>query len=176
MNNHSLNRHVNFIQPLKLFPVLVLSSLACDLAAQEIAGWVEKARLMPSGIELKAKLDTGAKNSSLNALKIDFINHNGSEHVRFRVKDKKGKTVVIEQPVIRQAAIKRHFTEAQKRPVVMLEVCLGNTTRQVEVNLVDRGTFNYPLLLGRSYLAGQFLIDPGATFKLKSQCTREVNP
>ena len=39
-----------------------------------------------------------------------------------------------------------------KRPVVDLELCLGNVKRTVEVNLTDRSSFNYPLLIGAKAL------------------------
>ena len=41
---------------------------------------------------------------------------------------------------------------AAKRPVVDLELCLGNVKRTVEVNLTDRSSFNYPLLIGAKAL------------------------
>ena len=42
--------------------------------------------------------------------------------------------------------------EISKRPVVDLELCLGDVKRTVEVNLVDRSSFNYPLLVGSKAL------------------------
>src|SRR3546814_6895345 len=39
-----------------------------------------------------------------------------------------------------------------KRPVVELEMCLGDVKRTVEVNLTDRSSFNYPLLIGAKAL------------------------
>lgn len=35
-----------------------------------------------------------------------------------------------------------------KRPVVDMELCQGDTKRSIEVNLIDRSSFNYPLLIG----------------------------
>ena len=45
------------------------------------------------------------------------------------------------------------------RPVVAIKICLGSTVKEVEVNLVDRSGFGYPILIGRSFLAGDFLVD-----------------
>ena len=39
-----------------------------------------------------------------------------------------------------------------KRPVIDLEMCLGDVKRTVEVNLTDRSSFNYPLLIGAKAL------------------------
>lgn len=134
------------------------------------------ATLIPSGIELKAKLDSGAKTSSINAKEMEFFILEGKEHVRFKVKNKAGETSELTEPVIRQVSIKRHFGKSQKRPVVMLTICLGGIRKEIEVNLVDRAGFNYPLLIGRSALAGDFLIDPGAIRQLQPDCPLEAQP
>lgn len=163
--------------PFWILPLLALSlfTLAGNLCAREIAGWVEKAKLIPSGIELKAKLDSGAKHSSINAMELEYFEVDGVEHVRFKVINKAGETVEVTEPVIREASIKRHFGKAQKRSVVRLTICVGSITKAVEVNLVDRAGFNYPMLIGRSYLTGDFLIDPGKTYLLETACP-EVQP
>jgi hypothetical protein len=149
---------------------------ACETVdAREIAGWVERAVLLPSGIELRAKLDTGAKHSSIGALRMESFYRDGTEYIRFQVKNKQGETVELEEPVLRNVTIKRHFGKTQQRPVVMLTVCLGNVSRVVEVNLVNRAGFNYPLLLGRSFMQRDFFIDPGATFRLGKGCKAETD-
>ena len=94
--------------------------------------------------------------------------------VRFKVKNKTGDSIELTEPVVRRVKIKRHFSEAQQRPVVLLTVCLGGISKQVQVNLVDRTGFNYPLLIGRTYLAGDFLVDSAATYLLPRDCTVEV--
>ena len=160
----------------RLTPALMLATfclISSSVFSREIAGWVEHALLLPSGIELKAKLDTGAKTSSINALKMDLFDQDGNEYVRFTVKNKQGDTIELVELVIRHVTIKRHFGKSQKRPVVLLTICIGNSSRVAEVNLVDRAGFNYPLLLGRSFLKGEFLIDPGSTYNLGSGCLLE---
>ena len=153
-----------------------LSLLFGDANGREIAGWVEQARLEPSGIELKAKLDTGAKTSSVTASEMEFFTRNGTEYVRFKVENRVGETVDLELPVVRRVSIKRHFGESQQRPVVKLTICIGSVRKEAEVNLVDRTGFNYALLIGRTYLAGDFLVDPGETRRLKPHCGREASP
>lgn len=145
-----------------------------NVLGAQIAGWVEQARLQPAGIELKAKLDTGAEHSSVNALSIVTRRRDGREYAHFTVRNKPGESVDLVLPVVRHATIKRHFGKAQTRPVVRLSICIGNVTKQAEVNLVDRAGFNYPLLVGRSYLEGVFLIDSGAKFTLNLRCEQGV--
>ena len=64
----------------------------------------------------------------------------------------------------------RHTGNSQMRPVILLRICLGGVRKEAEVNLVDRSRFKYPLLIGRSFLAGDFLIDSDQTYLLKPLC------
>jgi hypothetical protein len=158
------------LRGLLFFTLSCLWLLPAGSQAATVAGWVEQARLIPSGIDLKAKLDTGAKHSSVNAQSIVFFEAQGQEQVRFTVINKAGESVELTLPVERHATIKRHFGRSQGRPVVKLTICIGDLVKTAEVNLVDRAGFNYPLLIGRSFLAGDFYIDSAETFKLMPSC------
>jgi hypothetical protein len=76
----------------------------------------------------------------------------------------------FEAKVIRTAKIKQIGQEADKREVIKLGICVGNTYKEVEVNLEDRSGFNYQMLIGRSYLRESFIIDPELGFTLKPDC------
>ncbi len=69
--------------------------------------------------------------------------------------------------------IKRHEGESQRRSVVELSVCLGDHRRKVEFSLIDRSQFDYPVLLGRSALAGIAVVDPAETFLSQPGCEDE---
>ena len=135
------------------------------------AGWIEKAQVLPQGITLHAKLDTGAKTTSIHAPETEFYEKNGDRWVRFKLTDDNENATVIEAKVVRDAKIKRHYGKQQVRPVIMLEICIGNIRKNEEVNLVDRSNLNYPLLVGRNFLKGAFLIDSGSTYRLLPDCS-----
>ena len=135
------------------------------------AGWIEKAMIYPHEIVLQAKLDTGAKTSSLHAPDPEFIMRDGEEWVRISVTNRKIETVMLEAPVVRDVKIKRHFGDRQIRKVVLLDLCIGNVRKREEVNLVDRTGFNYQLLVGRNFLKNAFLIDSGSTYLLSTDCS-----
>ena len=42
--------------------------------------------------------------------------------------------------------------------------------KKAEVNLINRSGMNYRMLLGRLYMAGDFLVDPKATFLTRPTC------
>ena len=141
---------------------LVLA-LAGSAAASEpdVFGWAEPVVLEEAGYRLEAKLDTGADTSSLDAIDIRRFRRKGKSWVRFTVEDHdEGETVRLERPLLRRVRIKRHDGESQRRSVVSLTVCLGGHRRKVEFSLIDRSQFDYPVLLGRSALAGIAIVDP----------------
>ena len=119
-----------------------------------------------------AKLDTGAKTTSINAINPEFFERDGQRWSRFSIMNKDNKTVTIEAPVVREATIKRHFEQKQTRPVIMLDICIGKVRKKEEVNLVDRSKLNYQLLIGRNFLKGDLLIDSASTYLLTPDCPR----
>ncbi len=156
---------------LAFFVVTTQSFASQPVAATITAGWIEKAVIYPDSISFHAKLDTGAKTTSINAAKPEFFERDGKRWSKFSITNRDNESVTIEAPVVRDATIKRHFGEQQVRSVIMLDICIGNVRKKEEVNLVDRSNLNYQLLIGRNFLKGSFLIDSGSTYKLSPDCT-----
>ena len=140
----------------------LLSLLALPVMAAEptLYGRYENIALPELGETLKAKMDTGAYTASLSAKDIERFTRDGEDWVRFRLATKDSDGKVYEHKVSRISKIKNRADEEDegdapelsRRPVVDLELCLGDVKRTVEVNLVDRSSFNYPLLVGAKAL------------------------
>lgn len=159
---------------------VVLLCLAAGFARAEVPvketfGWLERVVIGPGNIELEAKLDTGADTSSLDAANIRRIRRGDNRFVRFTIEHPvDGEPMTVERPLERRATIKRHDGEHQRRPVILMNVCLGSTLlHQIEVTLIDRSEFNYALLLGRSALEGVAVVDPEVTFTREPDCGSE---
>mgnify|MGYP003597688353 CR=1 FL=1 len=134
-----------------------------------IMGWLESVFLRPQQLRVTAKLDTGAKTSSVNAGQIEHFNRNGAPWVRFIFKPGQDqRSVVVERPLVRTAVIKERLSRSSKRDVVTLTVCKNGRDYETEFTLNDRSNFNYPILLGRSFLADVALVDSAATFLHKA--------
>ncbi|MCV4284504.1 retropepsin-like aspartic peptidase RloA2 [Pseudomonas capsici] len=144
-------------------PILaLLSLLALPVMAAEptLYGRYENIKVAEIGQTFKAKMDTGALTASLSAKDIELFQRDGEDWVRFRLATKDADRKVYEHKVARISTIKGRAEgddedetiDSAKRPVVDLELCLGNKKRTVEVNLVDRSHFNYPLLIGAKAL------------------------
>ncbi|MBA1201647.1 ATP-dependent zinc protease [Pseudomonas capeferrum] len=140
----------------------LLSLLAMPVMAADptLYGRYEYIGLPEIGETFKAKMDTGALTASLSAKDIERFTRDGEEWVRFRLATQGAGDKVYEHKVARISKIKNRAdedddgegAEMAKRPVVDLELCLGDEKRTVEVNLTDRSSFNYPLLIGAKAL------------------------
>lgn len=142
---------------------------------KEIAGWVEWVVLTAEGLDgpvwVKAKLDTGAETSSLDATHVRRVRVGERRYVRFTITDPEtGEATSLRRPLLRRVRIKQHEGSSQVRPVVALAVCLGGQRREVEFSLIDRSEFIYPVLLGRRALEGRVIVDPEVSFLLEPEC------
>jgi hypothetical protein len=147
--------------------VLILSP---DVFAKDVIGWVENVSVSSSNAIVKAKIDTGADSSSLHCECITPYERDGEQWVRFTITDIDDQSVSYEKKILRTTKVKRHFGEVQERIVVRMGICIGNQYGETDVSLVDRSGFNYSLLIGRKYLKGKFIVDPGETFMSRPQC------
>ncbi|MDQ7728426.1 ATP-dependent zinc protease [Halomonas sp. SpR8] len=161
--------------------VVVGSLLSASMAVADdgkVFGWVEKATLQPWGIEVKAKLDSGALTSSLDARDIELFEQDDEEWVRFRLKleDQESGEVFsdeIERPVYRELTV-RGAGGRDERPVVLMEVCMGDTVYEEQFSLRDREEMNYPLLLGRRTISHLGLLDVRDTFLQDPECGEDA--
>ena len=160
--------------------VIASLSLAGPALAEkkDIFGWVERVWVGESRLDLQAKLDTGADTSSLHATKIRrFRSANRQLWVEFRISAQEtGRSIRFKKKMIRYAYIKEHEGPSQKRPVVKMAICLGDHAKEIEVSLVDRGGFQYPMLLGRNALEGHVVVDPELRFTSPPSCAAEKEP
>lgn len=138
--------------------------------AREVVGWAEVAVIHPGNLGIRAKIDTGAKTSSLNCKCHDIYEKDGEQWLRFSVDSHDGTRLWLERKIHRFARIKRHFGGVQERPVIMLGICLGGVYRETEVNVIDRSGLDFPLLIGRQFLHEKFLVDAGAQYINPPHC------
>lgn len=140
---------------------------------KQTVGWLEKIKLYPGNIIVHGKLDSGADYSSINASKLEQFEKEGAKWVRFEVANRYGNKVTMEKKVLREALVKKHFGNPTKRLVVRLGICVGTHYMEADVNLVDRSQFETQMLIGRSFLAGNLVIDPSMTFTAEPSCKRD---
>jgi len=153
---------------LVLLGVLGGSALAAE--NKQVVGWIEAVKVSTEAVAMDAKVDTGADFSSVHADAIRFYRQNGDLWVEFTLQDQAGRRHTLQRAVVRMAKIKKKDGGFQERPVVTLRLCVGKQEKTALVNLAQRGHFKYPLLLGRSFLRGNYLVDPGSEYLAAPDC------
>jgi hypothetical protein len=141
-----------------------------------IIGWLEEVYFPEYDFVSKAKIDTGAKNSSMHALDMEYIEQQGKpEHsrIRFKTTDLNGRSQIMEADVLRQVRIKKAGSLAETRPEIELEIILGGVRKRIRINLTDRAGMNYRMILGRTGLKGDFVVDVSKKFATESSCGKE---
>ena len=130
-------------------------------------GWREWLTLPDLGIDLiRAKIDTGARSSALHVLSHETFHRDGIEFVRFVVDTE----VAGQAPVPAEAPVldRRHVTDSgghrTERVFIRTRVRLAGREWFAEVHLAHRTNMLFPMLLGRTALAGGFVVDPAASF------------
>ncbi|MDN6318959.1 MAG: ATP-dependent zinc protease [Marinobacter sp.] len=184
---------MKFLIPLYLATALVIPTVALaetpkkeEAAVPETLGFVEWVVMNDTGLRLKARLDTGAKTSSLHAVNVEEFEQDDQKWVKFQIPladhtvqpaaedsniDQEEIILELERPVERTVLIKRKGAESQRRYVVMMDFCIAGTTHETQFSLTDRGNFSYPVLLGRRFMRDDnILIDSADSFLAKKEC------
>ena len=129
-----------------------------------ILGQVEWVWLRDIKTYLKARVDSGAKTSSLNALNLTTFERDGKDWVSFNVM-KNIATSKIEAPVARWVKIKQSSASGkQRRPVIDLWIQIGDSKEKVEFTLTNRSHLEFPMLLGRQYIKDIAVVDVSKKF------------
>ena len=133
-----------------------------------IIGWREWVGLPGLGVKkIKAKVDSGARSSSLHASGIEEFTLDQQSYVRFFIhpnhKNVK-KKVPAQARLVEMRSVRSSSGETSQRPVVKTAVRLLGQIWQVELTLADRSDMGFRMLLGREAFRGKFLVDAASSF------------
>ena len=133
-----------------------------------LIGWREWVDLPELGIrDIKSKIDTGARTSSLHAWSVRPFVERGAPHVAFvvhPVQRRRLPTVECIAPIHDQRLVKSSTGHRQMRYVIRTNVALGGLEWPIELTLADRDAMGFRMLLGRSAVRRRFAIDAGRSF------------
>ncbi len=136
--------------------------------ASALVGWREWVGLPELGVErIKAKIDTGARSSTLHAFELTSHREDGIDVVRFRIHPLQRSSKVSVEAVaelIDERSVRNSGGHAEMRPVILTEVEIGGQRWPIELTLTRRDAMGFRMLLGRQAIRGRFAVDPGASF------------
>lgn len=127
--------------------------------------------------EIKAKVDTGADNSSLHAFDIERYTEDDTEMVRFVVhphQRKKKPTVSCTARVVGERMVKNPGGRIERRPIIRTKLIVAGQEIEALVNLTTRDEMTFRMLLGRRTVRKNFLVDPGRSY-LGERPTRKTD-
>ncbi len=131
-------------------------------------GWREWVALPDLGLSaIKAKIDTGARTSSLHAFLIEPYQQDGIEMLRFLIHPiQKNQDFQVEchSPVYDVREVTDSGGHREMRYVIQSNVSLGNRSWLIELTLTNRDTMSFRMLLGRKAMEDRFLVDPAASY------------
>jgi hypothetical protein len=182
---------MKFVIPVLLATALIIPTATfaeiapkSEASVPETLGFVEWVVMNDTGLRLKARLDTGAKTSSLHAVNVEEFNQDDQKWVKFQIpladhKDQPSEGDIdheeiileLERPVERTVLIKRKGAPSQRRYVVIMDFCIAGASHKTQFSLTDRGNFSYPVLLGRRFMRDDnILIDSADSFIANKEC------
>lgn len=147
--------------------VVFLTLIALPAAASEkkTIGEVEELILLPWGVTIAARIDTGAATSSLDVCEVNVK----GKLVEFTLPDRCGGAKYT-LPLRGWKQVKS-ASGLSRRPVVKVEICIADKVLQTKVTLTDRSFLEYPFLLGRNtLLEGRFIVDVGLAKTIPPAC------
>lgn len=119
-----------------------------------IIGWMEYVDLPDLGlVDIKAKIDTGARTSALHATDIVAFQKDGADWVRFNTSAAQDVGMIcIESPIHALRSIKNTSGVPEDRFVIRSKLRLARRVWTIDLSLTDRGNMTFGLIVGRTAL------------------------
>ena len=145
----------------------IVAATSWSQSMKQVIGATATITEVTSGISFPARIDTGAESCSLHVEKLEIENEsskrldNVDKKIRFLVKQG-GKSKWVEAKVADAIRVKSAALSSGKfdrRYKVRLTLEWNGFRKEVLVTLNDRTDMAYPLLIGRNFLRGDFLVD-----------------
>lgn len=127
---------------------------------------------------IKARVDSGAKTSSIQATNIRVFSKGTQEWVKFNVKplqENRNITIECEALLIDRRMVKSSSGVSEERYVIKTTVTMGQETFDIELTLANRGAMEFRMLLGREAVVGRYVVNPALNFQIQNFDDVEIN-
>ena len=127
---------------------------------------------------IKARIDSGAKTSSIHAFNISVYRKNDVDWVSFEVHPVQRNDEILircDCPIVDKRDVKSSSGTSETRYVISTPISLGDNIWDVELTLSDRDAMGYRMLLGREAMNGRLVIDPSMKCVLGRLSVKKIN-
>ena len=127
--------------------------------------WVVLPDLCP--VPIKAKVDTGARTSSLHAFDLTIEGEDEAAVARFEIHPEQRSSrspVAVTWPVAGFRRVRPSTGHAEVRPVVRTSVVMGTHAYPIDITLTSRDAMGFRMLIGRAAIRNRFVVDAGRSF------------
>jgi len=152
--------------PLLVLLIAITFSFGCadkkGCAHKQVIGATAVIQVEEVEIDFIARIDTGARTTSIHALNFNIANEaptkeeNIGKEISFDLFDAQGKATRL-TATIKDVTKVRNAQGVEYRYQVPLTLKWKDDSRPLMVNLRDRSAMTYPLLIGRDYLRGMLV-------------------
>jgi len=118
---------------------------------------------------IKARIDSGAKTSSIQATEIKKFKKGAENWVEFQInplQDNLSLTIECKAKMVGVRSVKSSMGISEKRYVIKTPVRLGKATFDIELTLANRDGMDFRMLLGREAMIHRFMVNPAQQFVL----------
>lgn len=138
------------------------------VAPKVVVGWREWVGLPQAGVEwMKAKIDTGARSSSIHAFDLEAYLRDGADWVRFSIhpwQRSDDDVAEVSLPVLDTREVRSSNGQVEKRYAVAMDVTLAGRTITTVMTLSNRDEMGFRMLVGREALERGFLVDSSLSY------------
>lgn len=129
-------------------------------------GWRERLSLPDLGLDLKAKIDTGARSSALHVAWLEEFDRDNRTWLRFAVDTTRGKSSLrlCEALAVDRREVTDSGGHTTARWFIRSTISIARQRFDAELSLTNRGNMLFPMLLGRSAACGRFVVDPERSY------------
>lgn len=126
---------------------------------------------------IKARVDSGAKTSSIQATNLKVFHKGTEEWVKFEVNplpENRSIGIDCEARLVDRRMVKSSSGISEERLVVKTPVTIGEDTFDIELTLANRDTMEFRMLLGREALSERFIVNPALNYEVQEFVEEEI--